>query len=229
MPSPDPSADDSASFESLPQVLPVFPLPGALLLPRGKLPLNIFEPRYLAMIRDVMAGNQLIGMIQPRGIAEEGSHPIPEDADLYGTGCVGRIASYSETEDGRMMISLVGVCRFDVVREVEGRSGYRRVTAEYARYVTDLDPAEAQVPGRERLLDALRAYFEREGVSADWTAVTATGDEPLVTALSMICPFGPEEKQALLEAPNIGTRTELLAALIEMAALAGIEGNTARH
>lgn len=221
--------DEFVSFESLPEVLPIFPLPGALLLPRGKLPLNIFEPRYLAMTRDAMAGNQLIGMIQPRGIAEEGPQPVPADAELYRTGCVGRIASFSETDDGRMMISLVGVCRFDVVREIEGRSGYRRVTADYGRYAADLDPVGSRVPGRERLLGALRAYFEREGVAADWASVTASGDEPLVTALSMICPFGPEEKQALLEAPDIGKRTELLAALIEMAALAGVEGNTARH
>ena len=222
-------ADVTVGIDELPQILPVFPLPGALLLPRGKLPLNIFEPRYLAMVRDALAGNQMIGMIQPRGIAEEGAEPVPEDADLYGTGCVGRIASFAETADGHMTISLVGVCRFDVVREVEGRSGYRRVAAEYAKYLGDLDPAEARVPGRDRLLDALRAYFEREGVAADWSAVTSSGDEPLVTALSMICPFGPEEKQALLEAPTIGRRTELLAALIEMAALVGVDTSPARH
>lgn len=222
--------DVVVTFDELPQILPIFPLPGALLLPRGKLPLNIFEPRYLAMVRDAMAGNQFIGMIQPRGIAEEeGGDPVPEDASLYDTGCVGRITSFSETDDGRMLISLMGVCRFDVVRELEGRAGYRRVSAEYGRYADDLGPVEARVSGRERLLDALRAYFEREGVAADWAAVTSSGDEPLVTALSMICPFGPEEKQALLEAPTIGQRTELLAALIEMAALAGSEGNSARH
>jgi len=221
--------DVVVTFDELPKTLPVFPLPGALLLPRGKLPLNIFEPRYLAMVRDALAGDQFIGMIQPRGIAEEGTEPVPEDASLYGTGCVGRIASFSETEDGRMLITLAGVCRFDVVREIEGRAGYRRVSAAYARYAGDFEPAEARVPGRERLLDALRAYFAREGVAADWTVVTSSGDEPLVTALAMICPFGPEEKQALLEAPTIGRRTELLAALIEMAAMAGVEGNAARH
>lgn len=222
-------AEETIAIEELPQIVPVFPLPGALLLPRGRLPLNIFEPRYLAMVRDAMAGNQLIGMIQPRGIAEEGIHPVPDDARLYGTGCVGRISSFSETEDGRYTITLTGLCRFDVAREIEGRGGYRRVLADYGAYHGDLAPAENQVPGRERLLGALRAYFEREGVAADWTAVTASGDEPLVTALSMICPFGPEEKQALLEAPTIGRRTELLAALIEMAARAQGEGNAARH
>ena len=222
-------ADDTVEFAELPQVLPVFPLPGALLLPRGKLPLNIFEPRYLAMIRDAMAGSQMIGMIQPRGIPEEDANPVPDDAQLYGTGCVGRITAFDESEDGRYMITLTGLCRFDVTKELDGRQGYRRVMANYGAYEGDLAPAEGRVPGRERLLGALRTYFEREGVAADWTAVTASGDEPLVTALSMICPFGPEEKQALLEAPTIGRRTELLAALIEMAALAQSEGNAARH
>ncbi len=222
-------AEDSVRLEELPQVLPVFPLPGALLLPRGKLPLNIFEPRYLAMIRDAMASSQMIGMIQPRGIAEEDAHPIPDDASLYDTGCVGRITSFEESEDGRYVITLTGLCRFDVTQEVEGREGYRRVVASYAAYEGDLVPADDRVPGRDRLLGALRAYFEREGVAADWTAVTSSGDEPLVTALSMICPFGPEEKQALLEAPTIGRRTELLAALIEMASLARNDGNAARH
>ncbi len=217
------------AFDELPSALPVFPLPGALLLPHGKLPLNIFEPRYLAMVRDAMAGNQMIGMIQPRGIAEEESHPIPEDAALYDTGCVGRITAFSETEEGRYTITLTGLCRFDVARELEGRDGYRRVSARYAGYEGDLAPAENRVPGRERLLAALRSYFEREGVAADWTAVTSSGDEPLVTALSMICPFGPEEKQALLEAPTVSRRTELLAALIEMAALSPGGGNVARH
>jgi len=222
-------ADDTVELAELPQILPVFPLPGALLLPRGKLPLNIFEPRYLAMIRDAMASSQMIGMIQPRGIAEEDAHPIPDDAALYATGCVGRITAFEESEDGRYVITLTGLCRFDVVKEIEGREGYRRVMANYGAYVGDLTPADGQVPGRDRLLGALRAYFEREGVSADWTAVTSSGDEPLVTALSMICPFGPEEKQALLEAPTIGRRTELLAALIEMASLAQNDGNAARH
>lgn len=222
-------ADDTVQFDELPAVLPVFPLPGALLLPRGKLPLNIFEPRYLAMVRDAMASSQMIGMIQPRGIAEESAHPVPDDAVLYGTGCVGRITAFEEGEDGRYVITLTGLCRFDVAREIEGREGYRRVMADYAAYEGDLVPAGDRVPGRDKLLGALRAYFEREGVSADWTAVTSSGDEPLVTALSMICPFGPEEKQALLEAPTIGRRTELLAALIEMASLAQSDGNTARH
>ena len=221
--------DDSVSLDELPQVLPVFPLPGALLLPRGKLPLNIFEPRYLAMIRDAMANSQMIGMIQPRGIAEEDGHPIPDDASLYDTGCVGRITSFEESEDGRYVITLTGLCRFDVTQEIEGREGYRRVVPSYAGYEGDLLPADDRVPGRDRLLGALRTYFEREGVAADWTAVTSSGDEPLVTALSMICPFGPEEKQALLEAPTIGRRTELLAALIEMASLARNDGNAARH
>ncbi len=222
-------ADDTVSFDELPAVLPVFPLPGALLLPRGKLPLNIFEPRYLAMIRDAMANSQMIGMIQPRGIAEETADPIPDDAALYGTGCVGRITAFEESEDGRYVITLTGLCRFDVAKEIDGREGYRRVMADYAAYEGDLLPADDRVPGRDRLLGALRSYFEREGVAADWTAVTSSGDEPLVTALSMICPFGPEEKQALLEAPTIGRRTELLAALIEMAALAPGSGNVVRH
>jgi Lon protease-like protein len=222
-------ADDTVKFDELPPVLPVFPLPGALLLPRGKLPLNIFEPRYLAMIRDAMANSQMIGMIQPRGIAEESADPIPDDAALYDTGCVGRITAFEENEEGRYVITLTGLCRFDVAKEIDGREGYRRVMADYAAYEGDLVPADDRVPGRDRLLGALRNYFEREGVAADWTAVTSSGDEPLVTALSMICPFGPEEKQALLEAPTIGRRTELLAALIEMAALAPGSGNAARH
>lgn len=204
-------------FEDLPGTIPVFPLPEVLLLPGGRLPLNIFEPRYLAMVEDALGDARLIGMIQPS--CGDRSDPSPA---LYRTGCAGRIARFEETVDGRYLIALNGVCRFDVAEELPLDSrGYRQIRADWSPYAADLRPCADARLDRTRLISSLRRYFEDHGLSADWEAVESAPDERLVTCLAMICPFGAPEKQALLEAPDLPARAEVLTTLVEMAALSG--------
>jgi len=200
-------------FEALPASLPIFPLPGALLLPGGRLPLNIFEPRYLNMVRDAIAGPRLIGMIQPSAESDD-----PGGAETYKTGCVGRIVAFQETEDGRYLITLAGLIRFDVARELPLEEGYRQVVAEFGRFRDDL-AEDTDGIDREGLLEALRGYFEATGLGGDWAAVEKAGDETLVTSLAMACPFDPPEKQALLEAMTLGERAETLITLLRMAVM----------
>lgn len=198
----------------LPTAIPVFPLTGALLLPRGTLPLNIFEPRYLAMVRDAMAAtgaaNRMIGIIQPRSHGE----PPP----LYDVGCVGRIGDYRETDDGRILIALTGVTRFRIVAELDRTTLYRQVMADYHDFAEDRDdPEPLTATARAGLEDVLRAYLDAQGLSADWEAVHAADDEALVTTLSGVCPFDPAEKQALLEAEDLPERAATLTALMAFA------------
>ena len=195
----------------LPQVIPVFPLDGALLLPGGELPLNIFEPRYLAMTRDAMRTDRVIGMIQPTG----GGRDVP---DLYPIGCAGRITSFAETEDGRYLITLTGVCRFEVVEEIEVGTVYRQVLASFERWQRDLEPPTPSDSLRPPLVGALRGYFEVYEISADWRQVQAAPLAGLVTSLAMICPFEPCEKQALLEAADPEQRAKVLITLLQMGA-----------
>ncbi|MBM3487235.1 MAG: peptidase S16 [Alphaproteobacteria bacterium] len=215
------------SFETLPRVIPIFPLTGVLLLPRGRLPLNIFEPRYLAMTRDALAGpERIIGMIQPTE-----RRPGEMNPPVYETGCAGRLISFSETEDGRYLITLAGVARFRIVEELPLQDSYRRVVADFHRFRGDLDapgPAEGAVD-RPRLLDALRLYLDRHGIKADWDVVKDTPDDRLVTSLAMMCPFNDSEKQALLEAPDLYERARVIVALLEMASLDQSDGERARH
>jgi hypothetical protein len=211
-------------FEALPATLPIFPLNGVLLLPRGRLPLNIFEPRYLAMTRDAMGAERMIGMIQPSDPNDTGDNP-----PVYRTGCAGRITSFSETEDGRLLITLTGIARFDIREELPLRSGYRRVVAEWDPYRADIAPDDGAID-RERLLAVLRVFFKVHGISADWDTIKQTPDERLVTSLAMICPFAANEKQALLEAGNLEERAEVMIALIEMAVIEGAkDGEGSRH
>lgn len=213
--------------EALPGTLPVFPLPGALLLPHGRLPLNIFEPRYLNMVTDALGHGRMFGMIQP---CQEVSHPVPEDVAVYGVGCAGRITAFSETEDGRFLITLTGVCRFRIAEELAPRHGYRRVTADYSHYREDLDDDEGTLPDRERFLHLVEQYFGLKGIEADWKAVRAAHDAALVTSLAMLCPFDVGEKQALLEASGTDNRGEVLATLMEIALReSGIPDSSARH
>lgn len=199
---------------TLPDILPIFPLTGVLLLPRGLLPLNIFEPRYLALTRDAMDGERLIGMVQPS------DPPIREmNPAVYPTGCAGRITSFSETEDGRLLISLTGISRFRIKEELPLLSGYRRVVPEWGDFVDDRNPDAAGFD-RTRLTQGLRHFFTQRQVQADWTAIDQAPGEHLVTSIAMLCPFAPNEKQALLEARDLGERAELLTALIEMVATA---------
>ena len=222
-------------YEDLPQVIPVFPLTGVLLLPGGKLPLNIFEPRYLAMVRDALADEQrLIGMVQPRvPNPDDNRGPAADDEGaqpgLYRTGCAGRITVFNENEDGRYLITLTGVCRFEIAKEMTLRDGYRRVVADYRRFRDDLaEDGDARVD-RERLLDVLRRYFEQQGIKASWDTVEATPDERLVTSLAMSCPFGAGERQALLEAPGLTERAEMVIALLEMALVESGGASGASH
>ena len=205
----------------MPGTLPVFPLSGALLLPHGKLPLNIFEPRYKAMVEDALADHRMIGMIQPDGGAP-GTEGGPA---LFGVGCAGRLSSFSETDDGRYLIALSGVTRFEVKAELEVRRGYRRVAADYSRFLADLDPPPDHLPERVALLTALRAYFTANGFDANWEAIDEMMDDELVTTLSMVCPFDPVERQALLEADDTFARAATLTTLLRMGAHPGSQGD----
>jgi Lon protease-like protein len=201
--------------EDLPSEFPVFPLTGALLLPRGKLPLNIFEPRYKAMVEDALGLGRMFGMIQPDPNAPEGD----TGPGLYRVGCLGRLSEFSETGDGRFLITLTGVIRFSIAGEVEMRRGYRRVRGDYATYLPDLElgPNTAGVE-REALLGALRGFFTHRGIDANWDAIRRLPDEALVVTLASICPFESAEKQALLEAATETDRAAILMALLRMGA-----------
>ena len=203
-----------------------------LLLPGGKLPLNIFEPRYLAMIFDALAGHRMIGMVQPMqpgGFAGDGLPTDDGRPKVHKVGCAGRIVSFNETEDGRLLLALCGVCRFEIGRELElAQGGYRRVSSLFSPYRADLDHADELVElDRERLMAALAAFFRGRNLSTDWDAVKQAADGNLVTSLSMVLPFGPAEKQALLEAADTTARAKLLVAFLEMGAFGQPSGDAA--
>ncbi len=208
--------------EDLPKVLPIFPLEGVLLLPGGRLPLNVFEPRYLAMFDDAMASNRLIGMIQP---CDENRRE--ETPKVYETGCVGRVTSFSETDDGRYLVTLSGLIRFDVVRELPAGS-YRMVEPDYTRFSGDMEEDKGAID-RDRLVKVLNAYFEANSIEGDWEAIEQTSDERLVTSLAMICPLGAPEKQALLESMTLTERAEALTAIMEMATHSGDGETETKH
>lgn len=196
----------------LPDTIPVFPLPGALLLPRARLPLHIFEPRYLAMLDDTLkTQDRLIGMIQPQG-----------SKALQSIGCAGRITAFSETDDGRYMITLSGISRYRIVNEIEGFTPYRRAEVSWTGFDRDMGPVETDKGfDREAFFNLLKRYFETEELQTDWDSLKDAEDEMLINSLSMLCPFEPEDKQALLEAPSLETRRETLVTLIEFALRGG--------
>lgn len=199
----------------LPEIIPVFPLPGALLLPRGQMPLNIFEPRYLAMVDDAFRdGHRLIGMIQP-----DVAHS-PKDSDkpaLFRVGCVGRITQLAESGDGRYILELTGVSRFKVVEELEVLTAYRQCKVDFFAFVDDFTArmGEDEVD-REALLSVLADFLKANNLKVDWEGVESAPNEALVNALAMMSPYGPAEKQAMLEAPDLKTRAEILIAVTEM-------------
>jgi len=195
----------------LPQVIPVFPLEGVLLLPHGALPLNVFEPRYLNMVDDVMAGDRMIGIIQsqPGGDAER-----PALAQI---GCAGRVTSFTETQDGRYLITLTGVCRFHAGRELPFQTPYRQVHADYSAFADDLATGgEDAALNRDAVLAALKAYLEHRGMAVDWRMAEEAPMEALVNSLAMALPFEQAEKQALLEAPTLEAREAALIALLRI-------------
>jgi len=198
----------------LPEVIPLFPLPGALLLPRGQMPLNIFEPRYLAMIDDSLRdGHRLIGMIQPDP-AQGGASDKPK---LFKNGCAGRITQLAETGDGRYLIELTGVARFNIVEELSVSTEYRQCRVTFAPFADDFVARKGEdAVDRESVLRALREFLKANNLQADWEGVEKAPNEALVNALSMMSPYGAPEKQALLEAPDLKTRAEILVAITEI-------------
>ena len=206
--------DQYRTTADLPRHVKVFPLPGALLLPHAELPLNIFEPRYLAMVADALSGDRLIGMIQPDD----------DEADLSGApalkqvGCAGRITSFTETPDGRILLTLTGVCRFAITREIATDKSYRQVEADFSNFSGDLSDAEdEEAVDRTSLLRVFRDYLNANDMSADWDQVRAASTEALVNTLAVLAPHAPREKQALLEAKDLKSRADVLIALTEMA------------
>ena len=200
--------------EELPDVIPVFPLPGALLLPRGQMPLNIFEPRYLAMVDDVMReGRRLIGMIQP-DMRQQGS---PDGPALYKVGCVGRITQLAESGDGRYLLELTGVARFEIAEELHVRTAYRQCRVRYAPFADDFIARKGEnMVDRKMLLKTLREFLKANDLKTDWEGIERAPNEALVNALSMMSPYGVPEKQALLEAKDLKTRAEILIAVTEI-------------
>ena len=204
----------------LPDTIPLFPLPGALLLPRARLPLHLFEPRYLQMFEDVLkTSHRLIGMVQP--------HKGPKgDEQLHAIGCAGRVTQFSETEDGRYMITLAGISRFRISKEVTGFSPYRKAEVSWAGFERDLGQSEHDADfDRNKFMCSLEKFFESHDLRTDWESLKDADTELLINSLSMLCPFESEEKQALLEAPSLSTRRETLVTLIEFS----LRGGTAEE
>lgn len=193
------------AFQDLPDTIPVFPLPGVLLLPHGQLPLNIFEPRYIEMIEDALKSDRLIGIIQP---AEDG---------LQQVGCVGKIVQFYEQCDGRYTVTLHGLWRFAVKQELAPVKGYRRVKADWRNFDTDVDLADCLNLNRNKLHELMGMYLKQHNLSVDCSKLEKASDSKLITALSMICPFDPLDKQALLEAACCKTRAEMFMVMLEIA------------
>ncbi len=205
------------SPSDLPARIPVFPLRGAIVLPRATLPLNVFEPRYLAMVDDALRGDRLIGIIQPVGSGGETGSPTDRAAPLQGIGCAARLVAFQEQPDGRILMTLAGVCRFDVVREVATDGPYRTLEVSYGRFGLDLGLLSGadDVP-RAELLAVLRRYLDARNLKADWDAIEKSENEELVNGLALAGPFGPADKQALLEAVTVADRARALIALAEI-------------
>jgi uncharacterized protein len=198
--------------EQVPSVVPVFPLAGALLLPRGQLPLNIFEPRYLAMVDDALKTNRIIGLIQPD--SEDSSAAPPA---LLSVGCAGRLTQFAETGDGRYLVTLTGIARFRIIEEIAALTPYRQCRVEFSGFFSDFTPrAGEEAVDRDSVLRTLRQFADANDLQIDWQSIREAPNEALVNALSMMSPYGPREKQALLEAPNLQRRAEVLVAITEV-------------
>ncbi|MFK7901353.1 MAG: LON peptidase substrate-binding domain-containing protein [Nitratireductor sp.] len=200
----------SMQADDIPKEIPIFPLSSALLLPRGNMSLNIFEPRYLTMVSDALGTGRLVGMIQPLQNQESTSNPA-----LCEIGCLGKITGFQETEDGRFLINLSGICRFHISNELEQKNGYRR--AQIIPMLSDLRPEDDSSIDRKQLLDTFQRFLTTHSMETDWDVIEQTENETLITALCMMCPYGPAEKQALLEADSLKERAETLIALTEIA------------
>jgi hypothetical protein len=215
-------------FSALPTELPLFPLPGVVVMPGTQLPLNIFEPRYLQMVLDVLGSHRMLGMIQPKPGQEDA--PMPA---LYGTGSAGRITSFSETRDGRLMIVLSGVCRFDIHRELPLESPperpYRRALVDWIRFAEDYGMSEERIPDRDVLLGSLRTYCDHKSVDIAWQEIVSLKDQALIDLLIVHLPLAVADKQALIECIGLGERVELLQGLLELSNVQAGDGPPLRH
>jgi len=212
----------------LPQHIPMFPLRRAILLPRAGLPLNVFEPRYLAMLEDVMSGPRVLGIVQPTSSDGEES-PMGKTAELRRVGCVGRVTAYQELDDGRLAIVLTGIARCTLLSEVATPKPYRTFSVGFERFLADFIAGSGEDDvDRQHLLTALKTYLEARHQRADWSAISKAATEALVNMLAIASPYGPDEKQALLEAPTLKARAEMLIALAEMEIAAGAGGSGSR-
>ena len=210
----------SLELRDMPASLPLFPLPNALLLPGSQLPLNIFEPRYLAMIEDALqTPHRMIGMVQP----------LNEEGTLFDVGCAGRITYFQESGDGRYMIALSGICRFNLQAEQLTDRGYRQASIDWSQFASDLKQADDSIDDRKKLLSVMKRYFEVMGYEADWDQIEQSGNEQILNTLAAVCPFDVAEKQALLEAQGLAKRADILIAIMEMALHNEDGGNDARH
>jgi len=214
----------AASEQRLPEVVPIFPLPGVLLLPRTQLPLHVFEPRYRAMIRDVLDGDSMLAMVQP---TDEGGAD-PANPPVYPIACLGTVTAARRADDGRYYLNLTGISRFRIVRELPLKDGYRRAVADFTPFVGDLSEDTVAID-RDRLMAALTSYLTVNGLGADWSSVAALRPEGLVNTLAMACPFNPSEKQAILESADLPERAHVLTTLLEMASLRAGGDGAARH
>jgi Lon protease-like protein len=213
-------------FDQLPMRIPIFPLPSALLLPGGQLPLNVFEPRYLAMVKHALATpTRLIGMVQPRDLAGD---TTAEEPPLFETGCAGRVSFFQESDDGRFVIALNGVCRFHRLDQQLDPNGFLVADVDWRTFANDLR-MDISALDRDPLMDVLRRYFDLKGFETDWTQIENSDNHQLLATLSMVCPFEVAEKQALLEADSMASRADLLIAMMEMAIHDETGGNDARH
>lgn len=204
-------------IEDLPATLKVFPLRGVIMLPRSTLPLNVFEPRYLALVNDVLAGDRLIGIVQPLPGKSEGESPEGKDVPLHATGGVARLTAFQETDDGHYLITLSGIARFNITSEEQTDNPYRVCNIDWSPFENDLEHGYGEdAVDRDRLLSMLKEYLSVNDLSADWDGINNSSNELLVNTLSMISPYGAEEKQALLEARDLKTRAEVLVALAQM-------------
>jgi Lon protease-like protein len=214
------------SASDLPKLLPVFPLRGAILLPRASLTLNVFELRYLALVDHALAGNRLIGVVQPAPEAGDGESPQGKVFPLRRVGCAGRITSFTESDDGRVVVALAGVARFRVGRDVDGEEPFRVCQVDFAPYGEDFVSGYGEDDvDRPRLIATLRSYLIANNLNADWERINGASTERLVNTLSILSPYGPEEKQCLLEARDLRARAEALVALAEMELAARDDGS----
>jgi len=211
-------------FSDLPDVLPVFPLAGAVVMPGVQLPLNIFEPRYLNMVQASLASDHLIGMVQPRARESEADQPA-----LYQVGCAGRITSYSETNDGRIIMVLTGLCRFEIAEELTMLDGFRRVLANWARFADDYKEETGPLPERDAFMGSLRAYCERRSVEVPWDDIGDMADADLVNLLCAHLPLDSDDKQALLETAGMQERAALMRGLMDMSAHGEPDAPKQRH